>query len=67
MARAVEEIEKAVSELPADQLRAFRAWYEKFDADAWDEQLEEDAVAGKLDALAEAALADHRAGRSRKL
>jgi len=34
---------------------------------AWDQQIEADAKAGKLDALADEALADHRAGRSRKL
>jgi hypothetical protein len=67
MAKTVEDIEKAVSELPQDQLRAFRAWYERFDSDAWDEQIEEDAAGGKLDALAEAAIADHKAGKSKKL
>jgi hypothetical protein len=38
-----------------------------FDAAAWDRQWEDDAGAGKLDGLAEKALADHRAGRSREL
>jgi hypothetical protein len=67
MAKTVEDIEKAVSELPQDQLRIFRAWYERFDADAWDEQIEKDAVGGKLDAPAEAAIADHKAGKSKEL
>jgi hypothetical protein len=67
MAKTVEDIEKAVSELPQDQLRVFRAWYETFDSDAWDEQIEKDAAGGKLDALAEAAIADHKAGKSKKL
>jgi len=67
MAKTVEDIEKAVSELPQDQLRVFRAWYERFDSDAWDEQIEKDAAGGKLDALAEAAIADHKAGKSKKL
>jgi hypothetical protein len=67
MAKTVEDIEKAVSELPQDQLRVFRAWYERFDSDAWDEQIEKDAAGGKLDALAETAIADHKAGKSKKL
>ena len=67
MAKTVEDIEKAVSELPQDQLRVFRAWYERFDSDAWDEQIEKDAAGGKLDAHAEAAIADHKAGKSKKL
>lgn len=67
MAKTVEEVEKEVAELPANQLKQFRAWFEKFDAKAWDDQIEKDIVAGKLDALSEAAIADHKAGKSKKL
>ncbi|PON16422.1 hypothetical protein C2W62_18575 [Candidatus Entotheonella serta] len=67
MTRSVQELTQAISELPKDQLSEFRAWYEQFDAEAWDRQIEEDVAAGKLDALAEAALADHQAGRTKKL
>ena len=67
MARTVEEVEKAVAQLPQDQLRQLRAWYEKFDSKAWDDQIEKDIAAGKLDALAESAIADHKAGKTRKL
>jgi len=64
---AVEEIEKVVSELPPNQLRRFRSWYEKFDSDTWDKQIEEDIASGKLNILAKAAIADHEAGKTRKL
>ena len=67
MVRTVEDIEKAITQLPQNQLQQFRAWYEKFDLDSWDEQIEKDAAAGKLDALAEAAIADHKAGKSREI
>jgi len=67
MGIAAEEVEKVVAQLPPWQLRRFRAWYEKFDSDAWDEQIEEDSFSGKLDALAEAAIADHKAGKTRQL
>ena len=63
----VEDIENAVKRLSPDQLNQFRAWYEEFDADLWDRQIEEDAKNGRLDDLAKAALADHKAGRSQKL
>jgi len=67
MGIAVEEIEKVVAELPPKQLKRFRSWYEKFDSDAWDKQIEEDIASGKLNTLAEAAIADHEAGKTRKL
>ena len=64
---SVEEIEKAVAELPADELARFRAWFEEFEAARFDERIERDAKAGKLDQLAERALADFHAGRAREL
>jgi hypothetical protein len=67
MVRTVEEVEKAVAQLPQDQLRQFRDWYEKFDSEAWDEQIENDIAAGKLDSLAEVAISDHKAGKTKKL
>ena len=63
----IEKLEREFSDLTAQELAQFREWFATFDAAAWDEQLEADAKAGKLDSLAEAALAEHRAGRSRKL
>ena len=67
MASNVEDIEKAITQLPQDQLKQFRAWYEKFDADVWDEQIEKDSAAGKLDSLAIVAIADHKSGKSKEL
>ena len=63
----VEKIEQEVRQLSARELASFRAWFSDFDAANWDQQFEADATAGRLDALADAALADHAAGRSRKL
>jgi hypothetical protein len=39
----------------------------KRDGDAWDRQIEEDAAAGKLDALAAEALAEYEAGQASEL
>ena len=63
----LEDIEKAVAELPLDQFARFRAWFEEFDAARFDQKIERDAGTGKLDRLAEQALADFRAGRAREL
>jgi hypothetical protein len=41
----------------------FRAWFERFDAADWDQQLENDVEAVALDWLAEEALADLTPGR----
>ncbi len=49
------------------ELARFRAWFEAFDAVQFDGAIERDVQAGKLDRLAEEALAAHRAGRSREL
>ena len=67
IARKLDELEKEVAQLPRDQLREFRAWYEQFDATAWDEELERDVASGKLDGLADSAIADHKAGKFREL
>jgi hypothetical protein len=63
----LEDIEKAVAELPPDQLVRFRAWFEEFEAARFDRRIERDAKAGRLDQLAEQALSDFRAGRAREL
>lgn len=63
----VEDIEKAVESLPPAELAKFRAWFESFDAAEFDRKIAEDAEAGRLDRLADEALKEHRAGRSREL
>lgn len=63
----VREIENAVAQLPNTELDEFRAWFARFDADAWDREFEEDAKSGKLDRLADNALADLAQGRCSRL
>jgi hypothetical protein len=63
----IEDLEKAVSKLPPDQLAKFRDWFEAFEAARFDEKIERDAKAGRLDRLAEHVLADFRQGRAREL
>ena len=61
-----EDIEKAIEQLPPQELARFRAWFVAFEASQFDAAIERDAQAGKLDRLAEKALAEHRAGSSRE-
>ena len=63
----VEDIEKAIAELPADQLDRLRDWFEQFEAARFDFKIERDAKAGKLDRLADEAKEDFRLGRAREL
>lgn len=64
---SVEELERAVADLPPDKLAKFRAWYEAFDADLWDRQFEADVKAGKWDKLGDEAIAEHKKGLTREL
>ena len=59
----VSEIEEAVRRLSDVDLAAFRAWFAEYDAVVWDRQFDRDVAAGRLDQLAEEALADLREGR----
>jgi len=63
----VESIEQQVASLQPEELAVFRAWFSTFDSDAWDEQIAIDANGGRLDALAAAALEEHRQGKTRDL
>jgi hypothetical protein len=63
--KTAEDIARAIEQLDPRELARFRAWYEAFEADRFDAAIERDALAGKLDALAEEALAAHRTERYR--
>jgi hypothetical protein len=66
MAR-VEELADKVQQLSPDELTAFRDWFRKYDSDEWDKEIEEDISAGRLESLADGAIADHKAGRTKEL
>jgi hypothetical protein len=63
----VEAITAAIAQLPPDQVARIRAWLDERAEAEWDAKIEQDEREGKLDALAERALAEHRAGRTRPL
>ena len=64
---SISEIEQAITQLPPNDLTRFRAWFEEFDAQTWDEQFEQDASSGKLDKFANKAISDFRAGKAKEL
>ena len=61
----VEAITTAIAELPPEQFAQIRAWLDEPAAEVWDSQIEQDKRTGRLDVLAERALAEHRTGRTR--
>lgn len=63
----LEKIEKDIASLSPGEVARLAEWFAEFRADLWDRQIEADAKAGRLDKIAEQALADHRAGRTKPL
>jgi len=63
----IEYLEQTVSQLSPDEFARFRAWFLEFDARVWDEQIEADLKAGKLDKFIAEAQAEYREGNIRPL
>jgi hypothetical protein len=63
----VQELEAAVLGLDAAQLAEFGQWFSDFRNAKWDAEFADDAEAGRLDALAEAALASFSQSGNRQL
>jgi hypothetical protein len=62
-----EEITAAIERRPASDVARVRAWLAEYAERLWDEQIERDKRAGRLDALIDRALDEHGAGRTRPL
>jgi hypothetical protein len=63
----VEKIEEEIQALSPAELAQFRAWFLEYDWAAWDQQLERDVQAGRLDGLADKALREHAADKTTPL
>lgn len=59
----VQQLEKQILKLSAEDFAKLRDWLVEQDAQRWDEQIEADAKAGRLDKLAGKALKNLRDGR----
>ncbi|MEI6746125.1 MAG: hypothetical protein WCL34_09200 [Methylococcaceae bacterium] len=59
---SVQTIENAIQQLPEPDLAELQRWFSEFYGSIWDKQIERDATAGKLDALATEAIAEYYSG-----
>jgi hypothetical protein len=62
----VEEIEETVATLPPDDYRRFVDWFREREQTRWDEKIDRDAAAGKLDFLFGEAESDSAEGLVRR-
>jgi hypothetical protein len=63
----VEMLEQTVKHLSPGERAAFRSWFFEFDAAEWDRQIETDSETGKLDRLAQSAIEEHKAGKTKRI
>ena len=63
----LEELEKAVTSLTAEEYREFRQWFLERDWEQWDQQIEADSRAGKLDFLVKEAFDAKKQGKLKEL
>ena len=59
----VEEIKSAISALSKEDYIHLREWLSEKDWEQWDKEIERDSSSGKLDFLAEEAVAEKNRGR----
>ena len=64
---SVKDIEQAITQLPPSEVAELSQWFEEFQAQVWDKQIEQDAKAGKFVKLIEQAKAEYAAGRCKPL
>ena len=63
----LEAIEEEIKKLSSPELAELHDWLLEHEWAEWDQQIERDAAAGKLEKLFAKARADHAAGKSTKL
>ncbi len=64
---SITEIEQAITELSPEELALFRAWFDEYYAQVWDEQIEKDAKSGRLDRIISEVDEEYDAGLSKPL
>jgi hypothetical protein len=63
----VKEIESAIANLPPSEIAELAKWFEDFQAQVWDQQIERDLKAGHLDSLLKEAAQDFEDNRCEPL
>lgn len=64
---SVDELQTAITQLSAEDLDRFSRWLDEYRADLWDQRIEGDIQAGRLDAAGRRADEDFEAGRCTSL
>lgn len=64
---SVKEIELAITQLPSTEVSHLVVWLEDYHHKLWDQQIENDLDAGRLDDLIAKAEEDYKAGLARPL
>jgi hypothetical protein len=64
---SVEEIEAAITRLAPEDLAELAAWFEEYQAQAWDEQIARDVRAGRFQPLIQRAREQFKGGQGRSL
>jgi hypothetical protein len=63
----VQQIEKAITQLPLKELAELVSWLEEYHAQVWDKQIEEDLEAGRLDKVLAEVEEEYTAGLTKPL
>ncbi len=64
---SLNELEAAVSQLPANELTAFAQWFEEYLANEWDRRIEADVLNGAFEKAGKEAVSEYEAGRCKPL
>ena len=64
---ALAEIESAVEHLPRQEFSSFSAWFEKCEAERWDNEIEKDIDMGLLDFFGKEAIAEFNNDSCKKI
>ncbi len=62
-----EKLEQEIKKLNPNELSAFREWFQNYDSEVWDKQIEDDIKKGKLEQLANKAIEEHKSGRTKEI
>lgn len=63
----IQEIETAITKLPVERAIELSTWLEEYLAQAWDQQIESDLTAGRLDSILAEVDAEYEAGLAQPL
>ena len=63
----LEQIEAAILSLPSHEFEKLKLWFLDLDYERWDAQIEQDIADGKLEALAQEAIAEFESGHCREI